>query len=318
MSHVYGPVPSRRLGRSLGIDVVPALPNKTCNYNCVYCQLGRTKHLTNSRKAFFPVEDLYEETTAQIESAGLENIDFFTFVGDGEPLLYSKIGDLIRLLKENYDKPVCIITNGSLLADPQVRDDIKNVDVIMPTLDAGRESLFKRINRPVRSVDYDGMIDGMIEFRKIFAGEIWIEYMAVDGLNDDMNSLNEVKQILTRIRPDRIYVNTPIRPPAEDWIRPPSHEKVQQIKIVLGSVVETHDINRDEEGDFYIEGNSEQQFIENLIKTIKRHPMKVSQVQDVCKTRKFSAESILSNLITQKRIKKFKYQNKSYLLYHLM
>ncbi|MBN2157681.1 MAG: radical SAM protein [Candidatus Lokiarchaeota archaeon] len=315
--HVYGPVPSRRLGKSLGIDCCPPLPNKTCNFNCVYCQLGRTRHFTNQRREFFPVANLIKEVERRVETVGKSNIDYLTLVGDGEPTLYLKMGELINGIKNNWGISVCVITNGALLYDEKVRDELLNVDIIMPTLDAGIEKEFKLINRPIRHINFNEMVKGMIQFRDSFDGKIWMEFMAVGGINDHFDSLEKTRQLYEKIRPDRIYVNTPIRPPAEVWVKTPSLENMDLIERVLGPSAKKGIflINLSEEGDFYIEGEKEREIIQSLAQTIKRHPMRQDQVDKVLEDKYIKNKLEIINQLTELKIEKKKFHDKVFFVY---
>ena len=213
MKIVYGPVPSRRLGRSLGVGPIPF---KTCDYSCVYCQLGRTTHMTNQRKDFFPPEELLNEIRRVIEvESSHREIDFVTFVGEGEPTLCKSLGWLIRKTKEIADIPIAVDTNGSLLYREDVRDDLSQADVVMPSLDAGTAETFRRINRPHRGIVFEAVVEGMEKFRQEYDGEMWVEVMLVKGLNDSEEELEAIKSRLSPLEPNRTYINVPIRPPAE-------------------------------------------------------------------------------------------------------
>ena len=197
MKYVYGPVPSRRLGNSLGIDPIPS---KTCNYQCIYCQLGKTTNFTNIRKNYFPKKDI----TAEIEKAIKLNenkFDYITFVGSGEPTLYKDLKDLIIKTKELSEKPLCVITNGSLLYEKGVQNALIYSDVVLPSLDAGDEKSFLRINRPHPSINFEKLIQGFIDFKKKFEGRFWIEVMLMKGINDSKEEL--FKRRITDIRGSR-------------------------------------------------------------------------------------------------------------------
>jgi len=284
---VYGPVPSRRLGRSLGVDIVEP---GTCSFSCVYCQLGRTERLTPERQRCFPVDEIIEELRQKVKDVGIENIDYITLVGDGEPLLDSGIGELVEAIKSDlpgkFDKPgksdkpgfplpVALITNGALLASARVREEMEKVDVVLPSLDAGTPETFRRINRPHPSIDFREMVDGMKEFRRMFQGKIWMEFMAVKGLNDTREELEHIRDILADIRPDRLYVNFPIRPPAEAWVEAPDAEGLGRIHEILG---ETFDIVMPETGEFHLSAHDVDGLKEELVGIIGRHPMRKEQV----------------------------------------
>ena len=181
MKYVFGPVPSRRLGQSLGIDPIPF---KTCNWNCVYCQLGRTTPLTLERKEFIPPADILNEVQQVIETSSPGKINWITFVGSGEPTLHSKLGQMILQVKKWTDIPVAVITNGSLLYLPEVRDELAAADAVMPTLDAGNSRLYRQINRAAPRFTLDLLVEGMEIFRKMYRGKLWIEVMLLKGIND--------------------------------------------------------------------------------------------------------------------------------------
>jgi len=223
--YTYGPVPSRRLGQSLGISPIPA---KTCSYSCVYCQLGRTNRLRAVRQSFFRKEDIVNEVEARIKSAA---VDYITIVGDGEPTLSSDIGWLIRTCRERFAVPVAVITNGSLLYKPDVREELCEANTVLPTFDAGNERLFKAVNRPHGSISFRDMLNGLQTFRKEFSGQLWLEVMLVDGLNDSEEALQEISGHIQNIAPDRIYITTPVRPPAESWVKPPSPQSIIRAKL---------------------------------------------------------------------------------------
>ncbi|MHA1407905.1 MAG: radical SAM protein [Candidatus Heimdallarchaeaceae archaeon] len=172
MKYVFGPVPSRRLGRSLGISPIPF---KTCNFSCIYCQLGRTNNFTNERKEFYPVEDIAQEVEEALNQGF--NLDFITIVGDGEPTLYKSLGTLILSIKELTSIPIAVITNGALLYQEKVREDLLDADVVLPTLDVYNEKLFRIINRPHKELKFEKIIEGFRKFREEFKKQIWIEVM---------------------------------------------------------------------------------------------------------------------------------------------
>ena len=187
MNYVYGPVPSRRLGESLGIDPIPF---KTCNWNCVYCQLGGTSPLTNERREFFLQDEILAEVQSALTSQDRDKVDWLTFVGTGEPTLHAGLGEMIRRLKCMTDIPIAVITNGSLLYLPEVRRELEEANAVLPTLDAGNEKLYRRINRPHPRLGLDRHVDGLTAFRQEFRGDLWVEVMLIRGLNDTVEALS--------------------------------------------------------------------------------------------------------------------------------
>ncbi len=197
MQYVYGPIPSRRLGQSLGVDPIPL---KTCNWNCAYCQLGRTSPLVNERREWVPRAEIVDEVSAALAAHPPGAIDFVSFVGSGEPTLHSGLGWMIRRVQELTAVPVAVITNGALLGDPALRDELSAADVVMPTLSAGSEALYRRIHRPHPDLHLANMVQGLVAFRRIYSGRLWIEVMLLRGVNDDDASLRALAKLLAPCR----------------------------------------------------------------------------------------------------------------------
>lgn len=265
MNYVFGPVPSRRLGQSLGIDNIPL---KTCNWNCVYCQLGRTKPVTNKRIDYYPVKDILDEVQSSLKSHSKSDIDWVTFVGSGEPLLHASIGDLVRGVKDLTDHPVAVITNGSLLYLPEIREGLGVADAVLPTLDAGDAKLFRKINRPHPETTFERLVNGLVAFRDSYQGRLWVEVMLVRGLNDTPQALDDIARILKRIRPDAVHINLPTRPPVESWVEPPEAEGLIQALAILGSIAE---VVHPAEGTFDLGGYDNP--VDAVLAIITRHPM---------------------------------------------
>ena len=272
MALVFGPVPSRRLGNSLGISPISL---KTCNYSCIYCQLGKTTNFTNERKEYYPAERIISELETAIEKATLD-IDFITFVGDGEPTLNSAIGRIIEWIKSHYSYPVAVITNGFLLYRQDVRDDLMGVDVLMPSIDAPDERTFRFINRPVEPVPYARVIDGLRQFASKFKGEIWAEVMLVKGVNDSDEALRGIADIIESIDPlpQRVYINTPVRPPAEGFVLQPPEDR---IKAALEIIPNAISIAIREEGDFDVSIYSSA--VEAILDITEKHPLREEQAR---------------------------------------
>jgi len=226
---VYGPVASRRLGFSLGVDIIPF---KTCTLDCVYCQLGSTGRTTVRRGRWFPPKEILAQVREALGSG--QRIDAVTFSGSGEPTLCRDLGLLIRSIKKMTKVPVVVLTNGTLLTRPDVRRELAAADVVVPSLDAVSAPLFRRVNRPHRSLDNRRIIDGLARFREEFAGEIRLEVMLVKGLNDTPAALRALEAAVARIRPDRIELNTVVRPPADLGAAPLSAAALARIRTRLG------------------------------------------------------------------------------------
>jgi wyosine [tRNA(Phe)-imidazoG37] synthetase (radical SAM superfamily) len=212
--YLFGPVPSRRLGVSLGIDLVPA---KTCTYDCIYCECGKTTKLTVERKSYAPVDEILRELDEYL--ARKPQLDYITFSGSGEPTLHSGIGIIARHLKDHHPEyRVALLTNGSLFGDPAVRDDVKRIDVIIPSLDAATEATFRRIDRPSPCLSLDTIIGGLERLREEYAGQIWLEIFIVPDINDTDTEIAALNVAIKRIRPDKIQLNTLDRPGVVAWI----------------------------------------------------------------------------------------------------
>ena len=226
---LFGPVPSRRLGISLGIDLVPM---KTCTLNCIYCECGKTSHLTLERKEYVSFEAVKKELTHYL--ANHAQPDYITFSGSGEPTLNSKIGDVIRFLKDRVpDVPVAVLTNSTLFFQKQVRSDIENAAVVIPSLDAATEKIFNKINRPSPLLHVDKIIDGLIRFRKEYTGKIWLEIFIIPGMNDTITELTALKQVIEKIRPDQVHLNTLDRPGSISTLRSATLEELERVLNVF-------------------------------------------------------------------------------------
>jgi wyosine [tRNA(Phe)-imidazoG37] synthetase (radical SAM superfamily) len=226
---VYGPVPSRRLGFSLGVDV---LPFKTCTLDCVYCQLGASSKTTVRRGSFFKPEDVLARIREALDSGA--PIDFITFSGSGEPTLNRDLGRLIRGIKAMTDIPVAVLTNGTILHRKDVREALAEADLVVPSLDAVTPGLFARVNRPDRGISLDRMIKGMTLFRRGFKGRIWLEIMLIKGVNDSPGHIRKLKAAIEALKPDKVQLNTVVRPPAEKGALPLGENEMEAIRKTLG------------------------------------------------------------------------------------
>lgn len=227
--YLFGPVPSRRLGVSLGLDVVP---RKTCTLNCVYCQLGPTAHPSVERRRFFDPRDLFTELRER--KADLPAVDYATFSGSGEPTLNADLGELIAGVKTVLDCPVCVITNGTLTPDPAVRRDLLGADLILPSLDAASQAVFERVNRPAPSLRIEEIIAGLAMLKGEFSGGFHLEILLVAGINDSGEELGRLRAAVERIGPDEVHLNTVVRPPAEDFAKTVSADRLREIADSFG------------------------------------------------------------------------------------
>jgi wyosine [tRNA(Phe)-imidazoG37] synthetase (radical SAM superfamily) len=271
MKYVFGPVPSRRLGQSLGIDTIPL---KTCNWNCVYCQLGRTRPVTNRRKEYFPAEEIIVEVEQSLDSHDPGEIDWVTFVGSGEPTLHANIGWLIREVKKITELPVAVITNGSLLYLPEVRLELIAANAVLPSLDAGTAKLYRHINRPHPGITYERFLEGLVDFQRRYWGKLWIEVMLVRDLNDTEEALRALAEVLEYIEPDEVHINFPTRPPVETWVQPPDDEGLMRASAILGEFAR---VVHPAEGTFDLSGYENP--LDAIVSIITRHPMRQEQIE---------------------------------------
>lgn len=225
----YGPVPSRRLGRSLGIDL---LPYKTCCFDCVYCQLGPTRKTTIRRRAHRGPDEVVRAVRNVLDQ-GIR-VDTITFSGSGEPTLDANLGDILKALKRTFSQPIAVITNGALLFRRRLRDELALADIVLPSLDGWTPRMFLDVNRPHPSLSLERIIWGLAEFRKAFRGEIWLELMLVHGLNDSLEELPDLIRAVDLLDPHRIQINTVTRPPAESWVRPVEEARAKEFASALG------------------------------------------------------------------------------------
>jgi wyosine [tRNA(Phe)-imidazoG37] synthetase (radical SAM superfamily) len=225
-NYIFGPVPSRRLGRSLGVDLVPF---KTCSYDCVYCQLGRTTNKTTERKEWVPLKDVID----QLKEHLLSKPDYITLSGSGEPTLFSRLEELIFKIKEITDVPVAVLTNGSLLWLPEVRDALKKADMVVPSLDAGSNHVFQYVNRPHPDITFSKMLQGFVDFRKVYRGQYWLEVFLLAGVTTPETEINKLKTCIADIQPDLVQVNTVTRPPAESFAEPVPKKQLEEITAQL-------------------------------------------------------------------------------------
>jgi len=271
----FGPVPSRRLGRSLGINNIPP---KVCTYACVYCQLGRTIKMRIERRAFYEPQEILKAVRDKVERtryAG-ESVDYLTFVSDGEPTLDAHLGLEIELLRPLGIK-IATITNASLIWREDVREDLMKADWVSLKVDSTREDVWRRINRPQGTLQLALILDGMLEFAKTYRGELATETMLVEGLNDSDDHVRQVGDFLARLRPARAYLAIPTRPPAEEWVRSPSEEAINRAYQILTQRVNQVEYLIGYEGNaFALTGSVE----EDLLSITAVHPMREEAVSE--------------------------------------
>ncbi len=267
--HLYGPVPSRRLGRSLGIDLVP---HKICTYDCIYCQIGNTTEKMVVRKEYVSVREILEEVGRFLKEEN-SSIDHLSLAGSGEPTLHSKIRSIIEGLKKITSIPVAVITNGFLLCEPEVREDLLQADIVLPSLDAVSQEVFVRINRPPSGVSIEKVIEGMVEFRKGYKGQIWLEILFCKDVNDGKEELMGMKKVVDRIQPECVHLNTVIPPPSEKWVVPLNQKEMEKIQTFFGEKASIIS-----EFDRHPSSLLEKDIKEEILKILGRRPLSLSDL----------------------------------------
>ncbi len=228
--YIYGPVPSRRLGLSLGIDIVPS---KICTLDCVYCQIGRTTEKSTVRRDFFDLSAVLDELRLRLAEGG--RIDYITIGGSGEPTLNSQLGALIDGIRSLTAIPIAIITNGTLLCRPDVRAECGKANLVIPSLDAGDTATFEAVNRPDPDINIEKLVSGLALFREEFSGQIWLEIFLIEGINTTPDQIEKIAAHVRRIRPDRVQLNSAVRPAAEKGIEAISRERLEAIARQMGA-----------------------------------------------------------------------------------
>jgi wyosine [tRNA(Phe)-imidazoG37] synthetase (radical SAM superfamily) len=293
MSHVFGPVPSRRLGYSLGIDAVPF---KVCTLNCVYCQVGRTSVKTLERKQWIAPQAILDDLRNIL--AREEKIDFITFSGSGEPTLNSALGEMIDRIKDMTPTPVAVLTNGTLFHLPEVRRDVMDANVIVPSLDAVSPEVFDRINRPHPELTVDLMVEGLKLLRKEFRGQIWLEVMIVKNINDSMDELKKIAAAIHDINPDRVQINSVFRPAAERSIEPALLETLELAKVLFGEKSEIIEEFRSDRHNAVVDDIKG-----SIIQLIKRRPCSAGDISNSLGIHESVLAVHLKILLQEQRIK---------------
>ena len=304
----FGPVPSRRLGRSLGINNIPP---KTCSYLCVYCQLGKTTNITTGRQPFYKSEDIFKEVRKKVDAAASRNekVNYLTFVSDGEPTLDLNLGKEISVLKQ-IGIPMAVLTNASLIWRDDVKEDLMKANLVSLKVDAITEDLWRRINRPHENLRLDAILEGITEFAKEFKGTIISETMLVDGIDyeDELKKIADFLEHLKRL--DRAYIAIPIRPPTEKWVKPAKEETINtafQVFFEKLSADKVEYLIGYEGNAFTFTGKVE----EDLLSITAVHPMRKEAVEKLLK--KVDAKwGIIEKLLREDKLIELEYEGKTY------
>ncbi|MEN8163444.1 MAG: radical SAM protein [Acidobacteriota bacterium] len=307
----FGPLPSRRLGRSLGINNIPP---KICSYACVYCQLGRTPHMSIKRQSFYRPEILADRVRTRVEEvrAAGEAIDYLSFVPDGEPTLDLRLGREIELLRP-LGIDIGVISNASLIWREDVRDDLMGADWVSLKIDAVNEAVWRRIDRPHGKLELDLILDGILTFAKSFQGRLVTETMLVDGFNDGEPVLGDLARFLKRLQPEIAYLLAPTRPPAEHGVTAPDEAGITRAWSILSDSVKTVECLTGSEGDaFFSTGRIE----EDLLSITSVHPMRLEFVKALL-ARSGADWSVVQNLVKKGHLVQTEYGGQSFFVRRL-
>jgi wyosine [tRNA(Phe)-imidazoG37] synthetase (radical SAM superfamily) len=302
----FGPVPSRRLGQSLGINNIP---HKVCTYSCVYCQVGRTRNKQIERQRFYSPADIAKDVEMRLKEADFrkEPIDYLSFVPDGEPTLDENLGREIDLLK-SFGKKVAVITNASLLWKSDVRDDLQKADWVSIKVDAVSKYVWKKINRGNRLLNLETVLSGSMDFSESFNGILATETMLIHQMNDSTEELHKIAEFLSILKPDKSYISIPTRPPAEKWVQASSaYNFAQSYSIFKGFSLDTEYLLGYEGNTFAFTGNAE----EDILRITSVHPMRKDAVEELL-SKAGSKWAIIEDLIGEEKLIEVTYEEKKY------
>jgi len=297
----FGPVPSRRLGQSLGINNVPA---KTCSYGCVYCQVGRTNLMQIRRQFLYEPEEVFDVVQDKVKKtlAAGERIDYLSFVPDGEATLDVNLGreiDMLRVLKID----IAVITNGSIIDDPDVQHELARADLVSLKVDAVREGAWRRVDRPHGRLDLDSILEGMLTFSKMYDGRLLTETLLVHGTNDGEDDVTATADFIAKLRPEVAYISIPTRPPSEDWVRPPDEDVINRAyQIFVDRFENVECLLGMESGSFGYSGNVEQ----DILGVTAVHPMHESAVRELL-ARANADWSLIEKMLADEKIVELAY-----------
>ena len=298
MSHIFGPVPSRRLGLSLGIDLIP---QKTCSYDCIYCQVGKTTDRIMEPASFVSVPEIIKELKDVISKT---HPDVITLAGSGEPTLNNDIGDVILEIKKITSIPLTLLTNGSLLWNRQVREKVTGVDILIPTLSSVFEETYKKIHRPHPGLNLDDIIRGLKEMRKEYAGDYYLEVVLLAGFNDTEKEISGLLKIIDEIQPDKVQLNTVVRPPSDPSAISLSNEKLEEIKNYLGGNTEVIAA-----APLKSRGNNLDSKLDQIIEMIKRRPVTLDDISGSLNLQRDETDRFIKELMIKGHIREQKHGN---------
>jgi len=291
-NYLFGPVPSRRLGRSLGIDVTPF---KTCSFDCLFCQLGCTTRLETERGEFVPFDEVCREVENWLAEDGVA--DMLTFAGSGEPTLYSRLGELIDFIKSRTKIPVMVLSNGTLLDRVEVRTAVAKADIVKVSLSAWDDESFETVNRPARGLTFEKLLEGEREFRAMFHGQLWVEVFLMEGVNAELEQVQKMAQATVGVRPDKIHLNTAVRPPAEAEAQPVALDKMKSLCDLFSPRAEVI-------ASFEAVARSVSNALDasGVVGLIRRHPATAAQLADLFGANLSAVQVVLTQLLDEGKV----------------
>ncbi len=305
---VFGPIPSRRLGRSLGINNIPP---KFCSYSCIYCQAGRTSHMQVERRSFYKPEKILKAVQRKIKEAENkgEHIDYLSFVPDGEPTLDINLGKELKLLK-SFNIKTAVISNASLIWQKSVQKDLYNADWVSLKIDAASKHIWNKINRPHKSLHIDEIFQGIVEFSNSFKGDLTTETMLIRGINDNIEEMQKVAKFISKLKDSKSYISIPTRPPAEKWVNSATEHSINMAyQLFKEESINVEYLIGYEGNAFAYTGNVE----EDLLSITSVHPMKEEAVSEFLK--KANAEKeIIQKLLDENKLMETKYRESKFYL----
>jgi wyosine [tRNA(Phe)-imidazoG37] synthetase (radical SAM superfamily) len=299
--YLFGPVPSRRLGRSLGIDLIPP---KTCTFDCLFCQVGATSFKSITRKEYVPLADVIKEIDNWIVNDN--NADCMTLAGSGEPTLHTGFGDVLEHVKKSTSLRTVLLTNSSMMHLPEVRDAAAGAHIVKVSLSAWDQESFQNINRPHPDLRFDAIVDGLISFRPIFKGKLWLEVFTMQGINDTEEAMIRIAAIAKRIKPDCIHLNTVVRPPADDTAKPVSVDVLQGFSELFSPEAEIIADFRRNTGKVSVPDESA------VLAMIKRRPCTISDIAGSMGMKESAVRGILQDLHNKGIVSKIREEGRMY------
>lgn len=293
--YLFGPVPSRRLGRSLGVDL---MPHKTCSLDCIYCECGKTTHLTLTQKEYVPVDRLLEELSSFLKNDPA--LDYITFSGSGEPTLHSGIAEIIRFIKDEFPKyKIALLTNGTLFYRKESRVQVAEADLIIVSVDAASEKVFKRMNRPHPRLDFSAVLEGLVALRKEYPGQLWVEVFLVPGVNDRDEDIQALREIIDRIGPDKVQLNTLDRPGTEKWVTPLDGAGMTRVAACIHKSELIPPVNEQDRPERVVDD-----IARRVLAAIRRRPCTLTDISTIIGCSESDVRRHLAPLLSQKIVEK--------------